>query len=113
MPFSHLRDPNHYRKQAARFLRMADSSSDSPPLRDSYLALAIGYERLADILGKFAPSTPRLAATKTDLSGITAYFGSRFGSHEEHGHDTDRTLPRNSRRASATSRRSSLRSGRD
>ena len=68
MPLSHLRDPNRYREQASRFLRMADSSPDSPPLRDSYLALAVAYERLADILGNFAPSTPRIAATKADCA---------------------------------------------
>jgi hypothetical protein len=43
-----LRDPLRYREDAAHFLELAAL------LRDSYLALAIEFERLADILEKGA-----------------------------------------------------------
>jgi hypothetical protein len=59
----HLRDPLRYREQAAHFLELAKGISDSPELRDSYLALALQYERIAHILdaasatsGEKAPS---------------------------------------------------------
>ena len=45
-----LRDPLRYREEAARFIEMAERAEDSSELRDSYLALAASYERLADAL---------------------------------------------------------------
>src|SRR5947199_361574 len=45
-----LRDPFRYREEAAHFLELAQAATDSPKLRDSYLALALQYERLARIL---------------------------------------------------------------
>ncbi|MBV8492804.1 MAG: hypothetical protein JO162_04925 [Alphaproteobacteria bacterium] len=47
-----LRDPFRYREEAERFLALADTHADHPLLRDGYLALAIQFERLADILEK-------------------------------------------------------------
>jgi hypothetical protein len=49
-----LRDPLRYREDAAHFLELAAAATDSRLLRDSYLALAIEFERLADILEKGA-----------------------------------------------------------
>jgi hypothetical protein len=49
------RDPNWYRQEAARFRQMAAAAAtDSNELRDSYLALSLEYERLAQILEKAA-----------------------------------------------------------
>jgi hypothetical protein len=45
-----LRDPFRYREGAAYFLELAKAATDSPELRDSYLALVLQYERLARIL---------------------------------------------------------------
>jgi hypothetical protein len=47
-----LRDPRRYREQAAHFRELAATITDSRELRDSYLALSIEYERLAQILEK-------------------------------------------------------------
>jgi hypothetical protein len=47
-----LRDPERYRKEAARFRELAAAATDSRELRDSYLALSIEYERLAQLLSK-------------------------------------------------------------
>ena len=44
------RDPHRYREEAAHFLELARKVGDSRELRDSYLALALQYERLARIL---------------------------------------------------------------
>ena len=49
-----LRDPFRYRKEAAQFRARANAVTDSPLLRDSYLALATEFERLADILERGA-----------------------------------------------------------
>jgi hypothetical protein len=46
------RNPQRYREEAARFLKLAEAATDSRELRDSYLALSIEYERLAQILEK-------------------------------------------------------------
>jgi hypothetical protein len=46
------RDPQRYREEAAAFRKLAEASADSRELRDSYLALALQYERLATILEK-------------------------------------------------------------
>ena len=45
-----LRDPQRYREEAAHLLELARAVTDSQELRDSYLALALQYERLARIL---------------------------------------------------------------
>jgi hypothetical protein len=47
-----LRDPRRYRLEAAQFREMAAAVGNTPALRDSYLALSIQYERLAQILEK-------------------------------------------------------------
>jgi hypothetical protein len=52
---TNLRDPRRYREEAAHVRKMAAISTDSSELRDSYLALAIEYERLAQVLEKAAP----------------------------------------------------------
>ena len=49
-----LRDPFRYREEAAHFRQLAASATDSASLRDSYLALAIEFERLANTLEKGA-----------------------------------------------------------
>ena len=46
------RDLWWYRQEAARLHQKAATVNDSAELRDSYLALAIEYERLAVILEK-------------------------------------------------------------
>ena len=45
-----LRDPRRYRLEAAQFREMAAAVDNTPEPRDSYLALSIQYERLAQIL---------------------------------------------------------------
>ena len=45
-----VRDPTFYRKEATHCRELAALSTDSSKLRDSYLGLAIQYERLADVL---------------------------------------------------------------
>jgi hypothetical protein len=52
-----LRDPRRYREQAAYFRELAATITDSRQLRDSYLALSLEYERLAQILEKSAAAT--------------------------------------------------------
>jgi hypothetical protein len=47
-----LRDPQRYRDEAALFLRLAEDCADEAGLRDSYLALAVAYERVADALDR-------------------------------------------------------------
>jgi hypothetical protein len=49
-----LRDPNQYREDAARLREKAAATTDNRKLRDSYLCLALQYERLAQVLGKSA-----------------------------------------------------------
>jgi hypothetical protein len=49
---NNTRSPSWYRAEAARLREQAISTVDSTALRDSYLALAIQYERLAAILEK-------------------------------------------------------------
>ena len=51
-----LRDPRRYREQAEHFRELAATITDSRELRDSYLALSLEYERLAQILEKSAAS---------------------------------------------------------
>jgi hypothetical protein len=43
-------DPRYYREQAARYRERAAATLDSAELRDSYVGLAVSYERLADTL---------------------------------------------------------------
>jgi hypothetical protein len=45
-----LRDPFRYREGAAHFRQLAVAATDSASLRDSYLALAIEFEWLANTL---------------------------------------------------------------
>ena len=55
------RNPRHYREEAAHFRELARAAIDSGALRDSYSALSIRYERLADILEQIAlASGPQL-----------------------------------------------------
>jgi hypothetical protein len=46
------RDPARYREEAARFRELAAAADDSRELRDSYLALSIQFERLAQLLDR-------------------------------------------------------------
>jgi len=46
------RAAQRYREEAAHFLELAKEIGDSQELRDSYLALALQYERLARLLEK-------------------------------------------------------------
>ena len=46
------RNPKWYRAEATRCREQAIATADSAELRDSYLALALQYERLATILEK-------------------------------------------------------------
>jgi hypothetical protein len=48
-----LRDPRRYREDAAHFREMAAATTDRK-LRDSYLGLALQFERLAQVLDKSA-----------------------------------------------------------
>jgi hypothetical protein len=48
-----LRDPRQYREDAAHFREKAAATADRR-LRDSYLGLALQYERLAQVLDKSA-----------------------------------------------------------
>lgn len=57
-----LRDPARYREEAARFRELATASDDSRELRDSYLALSIQFERLAQLLDR----SRTLSAGKTE-----------------------------------------------
>jgi hypothetical protein len=52
-----LRDPRHYREEAARYRERAAATFDNQELRESYLALARFHERLADTLERQGPST--------------------------------------------------------
>src|SRR5438128_2636072 len=52
---THLRDPRRYRAQASLFRELAAAASDSAQLRESYLGLALQYERVAGILEVRAP----------------------------------------------------------
>ena len=62
---SRLRDPERYRREDDDFRKKAEAAADNRELRDSYLALAIEYERLADILEKAAPKRdPSVGQTK-------------------------------------------------
>jgi hypothetical protein len=61
------RDPRRYREEAGEFRKLAATAADSQELRDSYLALALQYERLATILekatsGAISPAPSRAAA---------------------------------------------------
>ena len=49
-------DPGRYREEAAHFREMANAAIDSAELRDSYLALAVQYERLAEVLERVVAS---------------------------------------------------------
>jgi hypothetical protein len=48
-----LRSPRHYREDAAHYREKAAATADRR-LRDSYLGLALQYERLAQVLDKSA-----------------------------------------------------------
>jgi hypothetical protein len=63
------RDPKRYREEAAHFREMAAAATDRAELRDSYLGLALQYERLARFLEKAAASTQKPEA------GPNAAFG--------------------------------------
>lgn len=43
-------DPRYYREQAARYREKAAATMDSAEFRESYMSLAVSYERLADVL---------------------------------------------------------------
>lgn len=62
---SKSRDPSRYREDAARFRERAAAASNDAELRDSYLAAAQEFERLADLLERRTtpPSAPKPAAT--------------------------------------------------
>jgi hypothetical protein len=46
----HGHGPDYYREHAAVYGEKAAAALDSAVLRESYLALAVCYERLADVL---------------------------------------------------------------
>ena len=75
---THLRDPRRYRAQASLFRELAAAASDSAQLRDSYLGLALQYERVARILEVRAP--PAASAPKDSLQ---ASFGGPYRSTSE------------------------------
>jgi hypothetical protein len=52
---SNLRSPRQYREDAAHFREKAAATADRR-LRDSYLGLALQYERLAQVLDKSVDS---------------------------------------------------------
>ena len=56
-----LRDPRRYRGEAARYREKA-ATTDNPKLRDSYLGLALQYERLAQVLDRSADLIENAAA---------------------------------------------------
>jgi len=61
------RAAERYREAAARFRQRASAVTDDPQLRDSYLGVAIQYDRLADLLeGKQRPSFPAPIPTGSD-----------------------------------------------
>ena len=43
-------DPRYYSEQAANYRKKAAATMDSAELRENYLALAVSYERLANVL---------------------------------------------------------------
>lgn len=59
------RDPSRYREDAARFRQRAAAASNDAELRDSYVAAAREFERLADLLERkpTPPAAPKPAAT--------------------------------------------------
>src|SRR5438067_621246 len=70
---THLRDPRRYRAQASLFRELAAVASDSAQLRDSYLGLALQYERVARILEVRAPPAARAPA-----DSLQARFGGPY-----------------------------------
>ena len=64
----HGRDPQAYREEAAQLRGRASAATDSARLRDSYLALAIQYERLANVLeqASLPPAAERPHRTRPD-----------------------------------------------
>jgi hypothetical protein len=60
------RDPRQYREEAARCREQAAATLDSAQLRDSYLALAIQYERMADVLDQGEAARPDPRAQKLE-----------------------------------------------
>jgi DICT domain-containing protein len=50
------RDFHWYRQEAARFRQKAATANDSPLLRNSYVGLALEYERLAAVLERRTPA---------------------------------------------------------
>ena len=65
-----LRDPHRYREQAAHFRELAVTITDSRELRDSYLALSLEYERLAQILEKSAAATLVKRSSQAYIAGM-------------------------------------------
>jgi hypothetical protein len=63
---SSLRDPCRYREEAAHLRGMAARTTNRR-LRDSYLGLALQYERLATVLEKAAT-----AVDETEAAELTA-----------------------------------------
>jgi len=56
-PLARSRAAERYHESAASFRQRASAVTDDPQLRDSYLSVAIQYDRLADLLeGKHRPS---------------------------------------------------------
>jgi hypothetical protein len=64
-----VRSPRWYRTEAARILREAEKATDSPALRDSYLALALQYERLAVMLEAASRPSNSLPEPKSSSTG--------------------------------------------
>jgi hypothetical protein len=61
-----LRDPRRYREEAARLRETAAAATDKR-LRDSYLSLALQYERLATVLEKSAPAVDETESCGSEI----------------------------------------------
>jgi hypothetical protein len=63
MPLPNEDDPHSFREEAVRYRKRAAAVFDNMELRESYLALARSYERLADALVKRENGTPECAGS--------------------------------------------------
>jgi hypothetical protein len=71
------------RKEAVYFRELAGKATDSPVLRDSYLGLALQYERLAQFLESANPPALNQASPTVANARPVGAKGDDF--HEDHG----------------------------
>jgi hypothetical protein len=71
------------RKEAVYFRELAGKATDSPALRDSYLGLALQYERLAQFLESANPPALNQASPTVANARPVGAKGDDF--HEDHG----------------------------